>query len=166
METAIALLWRVGGMRLDKHLFQLQDDFWADLTSFYKSTMEAWKVFTISRSSDEPAGLWLFEEPIFFNSLLQSRLMSVHSLHSRLIAAGCTKLGHVLSSKIEELSERTGVKSLRLLKKAISEIRQSLNEDYEAFLNDPIKVDQWRKGVPYDFPSLTVTISMVECGRG
>ncbi len=111
-------------MGLDKHLFlmQLQDDDRVDLTSFYKSTLEAWKVFTISRSSDEPAGLWLFEEPVFSNSLLQSRLMSAKSLRSRLIAAGCIKLGHVLSIKIEDLSERTGVRSLRLLKKAISEI--------------------------------------------
>ncbi len=105
-------------MGLDKHLFlmQLQDDDRVDLTSFYKSTLEAWKVFTISRSSDEPAGL---VEPVFSNSLLQSRLMSAKSLRSRLIAAGCIKLGHVLSIKIEDLSERTGVRSLRLLKKAI-----------------------------------------------
>lgn len=97
MKTAFALLGRAGGMGLDKHLFpmQLQDDDRVDLTSFYKSTLEAWKVFTITRSSDEPAGLWLFEEPVFFNSLLQSRLMSAQSLRSRLIAAGCIKLGHV-----------------------------------------------------------------------
>ncbi len=96
METTFALLRRTGGMGLDKHLFlmQLQDDDRVDLTSFYKSTLEAWKVFTISCSSDEPAGLWLFEEPVFSNSLLQSRLMFAKSLRSRLIAAGCIKLGH------------------------------------------------------------------------
>lgn len=82
METTFALLRRVGGMGLDKHLFlmQLQDDNRVDLISFYKSTMEAWKVFIISLSSDEPVGLWLFEEPVFFNSLLQSRLMTAQSL--------------------------------------------------------------------------------------
>ncbi len=30
------------------------------------------------------------------------------------------------------------------------------------FLNDPTKIDQWRKGVPYVFPSLKVTIAMGE----
>ncbi len=59
--------------------------------------------------------------------------MSAKSLRSRLIAAGCIKLGHVLSIKIEDLSERTGVRSLRLLKKAISEIYQSLDADYKTF---------------------------------
>ncbi len=81
-------------------LMQLQDDDLVDLTSFYKSTLEAWKVFAISRSFDEPAGLWLFEEPVFFNSLLRSRPMYAQSLRLRLIAAGCIKLGHVLSIKI------------------------------------------------------------------
>lgn len=43
METAFALLRRVGGMGLDKHLFlmQLQDEDRVDLTSFHKSAMEA-----------------------------------------------------------------------------------------------------------------------------
>lgn len=62
-------------MGLDKHMFlmQLQDDDRVDITSFYKSKMEAWKVFTISCSSDEPAGLWLFEEPVFFQIFVTSK---------------------------------------------------------------------------------------------
>lgn len=100
METAVVLLRRAGGKGLDKHMFlmQLQDDDRVDITSFYKSKMEAWKVFTISCSSDEPAGLWLFEEPAFFKSLLQARLKSAQSLRLRFIAAGCIKLGHVLNT--------------------------------------------------------------------
>lgn len=119
-------------------------------------------MFTISRSADKPAGLWLFEKPVFLKPLFSLRLMSTPSLRSRLIATRCTKLGHVLSTKLEDLNERTGMRSLRLLKKAISEILQSLDVDYKTFLIDPIKSDQWRNGVPYVFPSLKVTITMGE----
>lgn len=87
-------------MGLDKHLFlmELQNDDCVNLTSFYKSVLEAWKVFTISRSSDTHHGLWLFEEPLFLNDFLPSRLMSGLSLCSCLTAAGCTKLGHIFNT--------------------------------------------------------------------
>jgi len=77
-------------MGLDKHLFlmELQNDDRVNLTSFYKLALEAWKVFAISRSSDTHAGLWLFEEPLFFNDFLPSRLMSGPSLRACLTAAG------------------------------------------------------------------------------
>ncbi len=53
------------------------------------------------------------------------------------------------------------MRSLRLLKKAISEMYQSLDADYKTFLNYPTKNDQRRKGgVPYAFPTLKVTIAI------
>ncbi len=83
LKTASALLRQVINMGLDKHLFlmELQNDDRVNLTSFYKSVLEAWKVFTISRSSFHVhhAGLWHFEEPLFLNDFLPSRLMSALS---------------------------------------------------------------------------------------
>lgn len=151
-------------MGLDKHLFlmELQIDDRVTLTFFYKSVLEAWKVFTISRTSNIHAGLWLFEEPLFLNYFLPSRLMSGPSLRAVLTPAGCTKLGHILTISLEDLSERTGVRSLRLLKQATTEIFKSLHVDHKTLTNDSETIHQWRKGVPYVFPSLNVTIAVGE----
>lgn len=88
--------------------------------------------------------------------------MSGPSLRACFTAAGCTKLGHILTKSLEELSERTGVRSLRLLKQATTGILKSLHADHTFFTNDSIATDQWRKGVPYVFPSLNVTIAVGE----
>lgn len=108
LKTASALPRRVRIMGLNKHLFlmELQYDDCVNLTSFYKSVLEAWKVFTISRSSDTHARLWLFEEPIYLDDFLPSILMSGLSLRACLTAAGCTKLGHILNTITEELRKK------------------------------------------------------------
>ncbi len=45
-------------MGLDKHLFlmHLQESELVDLTPFYKSMLEAWKVITVTRSPDYQLG--------------------------------------------------------------------------------------------------------------
>jgi len=162
-NTACALLRRVRGMGLDKHLFlmELQNEDRVKLTVCYKSVLEAWTVFTISRTPNTHAGLWLFEEPLFLNDFLPSRLVSGPSLRACFTAAGCTKLGHILTKSLEELSEMTGVRSLRLLKQATTGILKSLHADHK-YINDDVAADQWRRGVPYVFPSLNVTIAVGE----
>ncbi len=72
--------------------------------------LEAWKVITVTRSPDLSAGPWLLEEPLFFNSFFSSKFVSSACLRSRLVAAGYTKLGHVLTSNVEVISQRTKVK--------------------------------------------------------
>ncbi len=68
MNTATALLQRVGGMGLDKYLFlmHLHESELVDLTPYYKSMLEAWEVFTVTRSPDLSARPWLLEEPFVF----------------------------------------------------------------------------------------------------
>lgn len=94
MDTATALLRIAGGMNFDKHLFlmQLKKTEMVDLSPFYRSVLEAWKVFVVSRPSNTPAGFWLLEEPLFLNPFLPSRLLSSENVQARLSATGCNKL--------------------------------------------------------------------------
>lgn len=162
MDTAKALLRKAGGMGFDKHLFlmQLQEAAMVDLTPFYRSVLEAWKVFSISRPSDLPVGFWLLEEPLFFNSFLPSRLLTSENVRTRLLAAGCNKLGHFLKSDVEDLSQRSGVKSIRFIQKCITEISIGLRVDYRTFLENPAVLNQWTEGHDYIFPSITVSAAV------
>ncbi len=46
------------------------------VTSFYRSMLYSWRtVFKVERDVDEP-GSWIKEEPLFFNSMVQTRLLS------------------------------------------------------------------------------------------
>ncbi len=75
LNTAVALLRKVGNMGLDKHLFlmELNETALTDLTPFYRSMMEARKVVSVSRPAGICAGFWLMEEPLFQNPFLPSR---------------------------------------------------------------------------------------------
>lgn len=119
-------------MGFDKHLFlmYLQESDLVDLTPYYKSMLEAWKVFTVSRSPDLSAGTWLLEEPLFFNPLFPSRLLSSACLRSRLLAAGYTKLGHVLNSSVEVITQRTKVKSARMIQQLVAEVHGTLRKEH------------------------------------
>ena len=143
----------------DKHLFLMTtpEAVLAGLTPFYRSMLEAWKVFSASRTADTPVGMWLFEEPLFFNPFLPSALLSSAVLRSRLVATGYTKLGHLMSTGTAAVSERTGIRSGRLLDQVMAEVQRSLPADYLSFLNDPSVIAQWREGCQYDFPELTVS---------
>ena len=158
-NTATVLLRRAGGMGFDKHLFlmTMPEAVLAGLTPFYRSMLEAWKVFSASRTADTPVGMWLFEEPLFFNPFLPSALLSSAVLRSRLVATGYTKLGHLMSTGTAAVSERTGIRSGRLLDQVMAEVQRSLPADYLSFLNDPSVIAQWREGCQYDFPELTVS---------
>lgn len=157
-NTAVVLLRRAGGMGLDKHLFlmKLEENELTDLTPFYKSVLEAWKVFAFSRSPEVPAGMWLLEEPLFLNSFLPSRLLHSAFLRARLLSAGCTKLGHLLHTSLETLGRKAGVKSTRVLQKLVTEVIGELDFNYRSFLDNPAIIDEWRSGCKYCFPSLTV----------
>lgn len=52
-----------------------------DLGPFYKSVLEAWKVFAVSRSPGLLAGAWLLEEPLFLINFFPSLVLSSAYLH-------------------------------------------------------------------------------------
>ncbi|MCI4376030.1 hypothetical protein PGIGA_G00183470 [Pangasianodon gigas] len=163
-DTATVLLRRAGGMGFDKYLFVMkpQELDLLDLTPFYRSLLEAWRVFSLSRMPDAAAGVWLLEEPLFNNPLLQSRMLSSASLCSRLRTAGCMKLGHLVSIDPAALAERTGIRSRPTLDQLTAEIRRSLPAGYQEFLNGAPAITQWKGGGHYDFPTLLVSAAVEE----
>ncbi|XP_064843632.1 uncharacterized protein LOC135555246 [Oncorhynchus masou masou] len=131
IETAYTLMRRAGCLGLDRHLFllKLEGGDLTGLTPFYESVMQAWRVFVKSRKACTPPGMWLFEEPLFHNTAIQSRVLGSASLRSCLLGLGCTKLGHLMRSRsrsLEELGERAGIRSSRLLRKVVAEVCDSL----------------------------------------
>ncbi|MCJ8730194.1 hypothetical protein PDJAM_G00181370 [Pangasius djambal] len=163
-DRATVLLRRAGGMGFDKHLFLVkpQEVDLVDLTPFYRSFLESWRVFSLSRTPDAAAGVWLLEEHLFDNPLLQSRLLSSASLCSRLRTTGCMKLGHLVSIDPAALAERTGIRSHRTLDQLTAEIRRSLPAGHQEFLNGAPAIAQWRRGGHYYFPTLLVTAAVEE----
>ncbi|KAM3877939.1 quattro [Diretmus argenteus] len=92
----------------------------AGLSGFYTSVLRAWRLLKHTRVGGVVLGPWVWEEPIFPNPVIS--LESVRSaLRQRLMRGGITKLGHMVSlggggwKKPQELSQQTGLTSLRLL---------------------------------------------------
>jgi hypothetical protein len=99
--------------------------------------------------------MWLFEEPLFYNTVIQSRAMG-----SCLLGVGCTKLGHLMRSRsrsLEELGERAGIWSSLLLKKAIAEVCNSLPVLNRQYATDTSISDWWTEGLDCVFPALNVS---------
>jgi hypothetical protein len=93
------------------------------LTLFYESVMQAWRVLVKFRKACTPPGMWLFEEPLFHNTATQSRVLGSAILRSCRLGVGYTKLGHLMRSRsrsLEELGERVGIRSSRLLRKVVA----------------------------------------------
>nr|XP_046223606.1 deleted in malignant brain tumors 1 protein-like [Oncorhynchus gorbuscha] len=164
-ETAYTLMRRAGCLGLDKHLFllKLEGGDLTGLTPFYESVMQAWRVFVKSRKAGTPPGMWLFEEPLFHNTAIQSRVLGSASLRSCLLGVGCTKLGHLMRSRsrsLEELGERAGIRSSRLLKKVVDEVCDSLPVLHLKYVTDTSNSDRWKEGLDYVFPALIVSAAI------
>ncbi|KAL7827966.1 hypothetical protein AOLI_G00311180 [Acnodon oligacanthus] len=82
------------------------------------------------------------EHTVSFNELTvsvqeQSEGKAPGVLHSHLVATGYTKLGHLTSSGLVTMSERTGIRSGCLLDQVMAEVQRSLPGDYLVFQKDP-----------------------------
>ncbi|KAK3509821.1 hypothetical protein QTP70_012405 [Hemibagrus guttatus] len=163
-DRATVLLRKAGEMGLDKHLFlmKLHETDLVNLTPFYRSVLEAWRILSFSRMRDVTAGAWLMEEPLLNNHLLNPRVLCSASLCSRLRTAGFTKLGHRVSTGWAAVRERTGIRSQRLLDQLAAETVGSLPAAYQEFLNDPTVINQWREGGQYEFPTLNISAAVEE----
>ncbi|KAK2897108.1 hypothetical protein Q8A73_013488 [Channa argus] len=120
LDTSRLLLRRVGRFGYDKHLFFLRAEEvdCAGLTSFYYSVLQAWQVFKIERVNNETPGMWVFEEPLFFNNFIRTQTLQSTSLRTSFREAGCTKVGHLMKMSrpsLTTLREATGIRSIRLL---------------------------------------------------
>ena len=133
------------------------------LTPFYESVMQAWRVLVKSCKAGTSPGMWLFEEPLFHNTAIQSSVLGSASLRSCLLGVGCTKLGHLMRSRsrsLEELGERAGIRSSRLLRKVVAEVCDSLPVLLLQYVTDTSNSDRWKEGLDYVFPALIVSAAM------
>ncbi|KAI3357926.1 hypothetical protein L3Q82_016316 [Scortum barcoo] len=84
--------------------------------------------------SVSPGGMWLFEEPLFFNSLINTQTLQSAS-------TSCTKLGHLS----------------QLINRVVEEVCAALPQSLRTFTTNRSLCDQWSEGGQFSFPSLAVT---------
>ncbi|TWW77691.1 Transposon TX1 uncharacterized 149 kDa protein ORF 2 [Takifugu flavidus] len=157
-DMACLLLRKAGRLGYDKHLFLLQPQSMdlTGLTPFYQSVLKAWQVLSFKHKAVTIPGMWIFEEPLFGNSIITSRVLSSASLRSRLRDAGVVKLGHLLKTSVPDLSDRLNMRSSRLLLQLVREVCASLPEALRVFVLDPSVSELWDDECEYVFPSLAV----------
>ena len=167
LETAELLLRRVGRLGYGRQLFlvRLNELDLNGLAPFYRSVLEAWQVLEATRDREETPGMWLFEEPLFFNSFIETQTLSSASLRSSLREAGCVKLGHLLKAtetSVEVLGQMARIRSSRLLTRLVEEVVSSLPEPMQRFLENCKPSEHWDEEAEYCFPSLTVVPAVGE----
>ncbi len=127
---------RVGGYGLDKQLFlmNLEEIHLSELTVFYRSMLQIWKIVIRSERNVDNLEHWEWEEPLFFYPLIQTRLLSSVTVRKCLLKNGTVKLDHLLNKEgwksLEELKEATGLRSSRLVSKLKEENYKWIQEMY------------------------------------
>ncbi|KAJ3605666.1 hypothetical protein NHX12_027711 [Muraenolepis orangiensis] len=165
------LLRSVGRFGYHKQLFLLNPEELdlSGLTPFYTSVLQAWHTFKFTRATSEMPGMWVFEEPLFFNVLLRARTLQSASLRTSLREAGCTKVGHLMKAKatsLEALRRRSNTSSIRILDQVVKEVCAALPESLRAFAEDADLCEQWLEDGDYSFPSLEVTPAVGDWHEG
>ncbi|KAI3375076.1 hypothetical protein L3Q82_021594 [Scortum barcoo] len=90
---------------------------------------KVWQIFKIARNTNETPGMWLFEEPLFFNDLIKTQALQSASLQARFSEAGCTKLGHLMraaATSVDTLRENSRITSFRLINRVVEEVCAAL----------------------------------------
>ncbi|KAK3509202.1 hypothetical protein QTP70_025562, partial [Hemibagrus guttatus] len=155
-----AILRRVGGFRLDKHLFliELKELSLSELTPYYKSMLHTWRTVIRTERDMDNLEQWTPEEPFFFNPCMQSRLLSSVSIRKCLLGNGITKLGHLLNEEgwipTEGLKAVTGLRSSRLAAKLLEELCNTL-PSYRTYIGQRHVTTQDRKS-DEEFPGLRI----------
>lgn len=129
------------------------------LTSFYDSVLQSWQILRVSRDSGALSGMWIFEEPLFYNEFFCVNTLISSSLRSALREAGCTKLGHLLKamhSSLVELRQLANIRSERLMKRIVVDDCESLPQSLREFAEDHDMVNQWEDRCEYIFPCLNI----------
>ncbi len=76
------------------------------------------------------------------------------------MAAGYTKLGYVLSSNVEVISQMTKVKSARMIQQFVAEVHGELKKEHRDLMNNTEMIREWTEGLDYEFPSLIVSAAV------
>ncbi|KAK3527705.1 hypothetical protein QTP86_034618, partial [Hemibagrus guttatus] len=159
-KTAGAILRRVGGFRLDKHLFlmELKELSLSELTLYYRSVLHTWRTVIRTERDMDNLEQWTPEEPLFFNPCMQSRLPSSVSTRKCLLGNSITKPGHLLNEEgwipTEELKAVTGLRSSHLAAKLQEELCNTLPSSYRTYIGQRHGTTQDRKSD--EFPGLRI----------
>ncbi|XDV25251.1 hypothetical protein PO909_029197 [Leuciscus waleckii] len=141
---ACTLLKRAGNMGFDRHLFLMDIERLdlSGLTSFYRSMLKTWTFFCFSRQPNGVNGLWLREEPLIFNPVLDLDGFKSVSLIKALRNASFTKIGHFVSEEgwisAENLALKMGLRSVRVAERLLTQIYEFLPKDYRDSLETPV----------------------------
>ena len=122
--------------------------------------VDAWQTLKVTRTSDPRPGMWIFEEPLFYNDFLKNTTLSSTTLRSKFVEAGIVKLGHLIKASLETLGGITNIRSSRVLRRIVEEVWQSLSVPLRAFAENRALADQWNDDNEYVFPSLNVSSSV------
>ena len=171
IETAQLILRRAGRLGYSRQLFlcRLEEVDLTGITPFYSTVLQAWQAFVTTRDAGEPAGMWLFEEPLFYNPFIETQTLSSASLRSSLREAGCVKVGHLIkttATSVATLGQMANIKSSRLLSRVVEEVGAALPASLRTFISDRTHAEQWTEGTDYRFPSLEVAAATGEWQEG
>lgn len=135
--VACALLRKAGNMGLDRHFF-LMDTQGMDLsglTPFYQSMLKAWKILNVSRNLQDVRGLWMREEPLLYNPVVDLDNLKSSTMRTVLRNVGITKIGHLITTNewmsAEMLAAKLGVRSIRLTQRLLNELFERLPTDFK-----------------------------------
>lgn len=125
--------------------------------------MHAWQVLKVSRDENALPGMWLFEEPFFYNDFICAKSLKSASLRSALREAGCTKIGHLFKAMhyfLVELGKLANIRSEKMIKKIVEEVCESLPQSLNDFASDCDVISHWEDGCEYVFPFLDVSLTV------
>ncbi|KAJ3605708.1 hypothetical protein NHX12_027752 [Muraenolepis orangiensis] len=142
LQETLSLYERASSARL--FLLNPEELDLSGLTPFYTSVLQAWHTFKFTSATSEMLGMWVFEEPLFFNGLLRARTLQSASLRTSLREAGCTK-------DFGSGGEGGLCCPARVLR---------------AFAEDTDLCEQWIEDGDYSFPSLQVTPAVGDWHEG
>ena len=132
MDVACAHLNRVGRMGLDRHLFLilLKGMDFTGLASFYRTVLQMWQVFAVSRDDSDTAVFWTLEEPLIFNPSLCIAALDSLTVRSGLVGAGFCKIRHLWTGDgwlaAGQVAALVGIKSVRIVQRMLEELCTSL----------------------------------------
>ncbi|KAL7838010.1 hypothetical protein AOLI_G00264140 [Acnodon oligacanthus] len=97
-----------------------------------------WKTaFEVSRDV-QGSTEWILEEPLLYNPLIQTQLLSSAGVRACLLRKGCTKLGHCMDvngwKSPVELGEVMGLQSCRVVARLLEEVKSALPGCYRELM--------------------------------
>ncbi|KAK3561431.1 hypothetical protein QTP86_002542 [Hemibagrus guttatus] len=163
-QTACLIL-QILHLGLDKHLHLLKGEEvnLTGVTPFYRSMLQTWRTILKTKRTVNENGDWALEEPLFFNPIIQTRLLSSASVRTVLIRNNVTKLGRFLDEygwkPDEDLKVMTGLWSTRLISKMKEELFAVLPSSYRRTITRGLQQDG---GTNQDFPKIMITPAISE----